>query len=262
MTGSNDRSRVVSSFTIIKGALIPETYELFKHWDFSLSRRENLTRMKREDLMGAGNVHWLRDLGKVFNRRFDPASRDRPLVELAKSGCQVDIWRPLLLWHITRDEFLLRDFLVNWLYSAFSDGVLHIGTKDVLPYLEALPGQDVVIEGKWSDSTTRRVATGLLKIAVDFELLQGSTVKEFRSYHLPDVSFLYILHAVCEREHHAKKVIDLPDWRMYLMAPNDVERELFRLHQYRKLDYQVAGSVQQLSLPYHAAAEYARRMTE
>jgi hypothetical protein len=49
---------------------------------------------------------------------------------------------------------------------------------------------------------------------------------------------------------------------MYLMAPNDVERELFRLHQYRKLDYQVAGSVQQLSLPYHAAAEYARRMTE
>ena len=31
------RSRVVSSFTIVKGALIEETYVVFQHWDFARS---------------------------------------------------------------------------------------------------------------------------------------------------------------------------------------------------------------------------------
>ena len=35
---SGDRSNVVSSFTIIKGSLIDETYAVFAGWDFALSR--------------------------------------------------------------------------------------------------------------------------------------------------------------------------------------------------------------------------------
>ena len=45
---------------------------------------------------------------------------------------------------------------------------------------------------------------------------------------------------------------------MYLMDPDDVERELFRLHQYRKLRYEVAGSLAQLDLPCGTALQYAR----
>jgi hypothetical protein len=44
------------------------------------------------------------------------------------------------------------------------------------------------------------------------------------------------------------------------MHPADVERELLRLHQFRKLDYQIAGSLVQLSLPCASAREYAERM--
>jgi hypothetical protein len=40
------------------------------------------------------------------------------------------------------------------------------------------------------------------------------------------------------------KVVGAPDWRMFLMRPADVERELLRLHQSRALEYQVAGSLQ------------------
>jgi hypothetical protein len=44
------------------------------------------------------------------------------------------------------------------------------------------------------------------------------------------------------------------------MRPEDVEREILRLHQYRKLDYQVAGSLAQLRLPCRSAPEFAERM--
>ena len=39
------RSRVASSFTSIKGAMIYETYAVFAAWDFALSKRENLDRL-------------------------------------------------------------------------------------------------------------------------------------------------------------------------------------------------------------------------
>ena len=39
-----------------------------------------------------------------------------------------------------------------------------------------------------------------------------------------------------------------------------VERELLRLHQFRKLEYHVAGSLVQLSLPCGTSGEYAERM--
>ena len=59
-----------------------------------------------------------------MNRRLDPNGVDRPLVTLAQAGVPSTEWNPILLWHITRDEFLLRDFLVNWLYPQFESGGL------------------------------------------------------------------------------------------------------------------------------------------
>ena len=57
-----------------------------------------------------------------------------------------------------------------------------------------------------------------------------------------------------------RKVLASEDWRMFLMQPSDVERELLRLHQYQKVDYQIAGSIVQLTLPCANACEYAERM--
>jgi hypothetical protein len=44
------------------------------------------------------------------------------------------------------------------------------------------------------------------------------------------------------------------------MRPSDVDRELLRLHQFRRLDYQVAGSLVQLKLPCAGASQYAEGM--
>jgi hypothetical protein len=47
------RSNVVSSFTIVKGSLIKETYSVFHDWDYSVSKFENLKRAREENTMGA-----------------------------------------------------------------------------------------------------------------------------------------------------------------------------------------------------------------
>ena len=258
---AKSRSSVVSSFTIIKGSLIDETYAAFQQWDFSRDKHVNLQRFKDQNLIGAKSAHWLRDVAFVISRRFAPSGRDRPLVELALAGCDRDVWKPILLFHMTRDEFLVRDFLIGWLYSQFAQGAYRLQTGDVTSYLTSLSRKNgVEWSGKWTDSTTSRVASGLLRMATDFDLLTGTLQKEFASYHLPEQSFIYLLHAMADVEPNARRIIDAEDWNMFLMDTSDVERELLRLHQFRKVHYEVAGSLAQLKLPHRSSADYAREL--
>ena len=258
---SRARGHVVSSFTVIKGAMIDETYAVFAAWDFTCSKRDNLDRLRRDNFIGASSATWLRDIAKVLNRRFDPEGRDKPLVILAQRGVPLDEWKPVLLWHMTRDEFLVRDFIQTWLFEAYDSGIFRIYTEDVEKYLEGISERGATTEHAWSEQTRKRVAAGLLKIAVDFGLLRGATSKEFASFHLPESSFLYLLHVMLEEQLAPNKVAVSLEWRLFLMRPANVEHELLRLHQYRKLDYQVAGSLVQISLPYRNTCEYAERTT-
>jgi hypothetical protein len=217
--------------------------------------------MLQDNRIGSHSHNWLRDVRKVLNRRFDPAGRDRPLVELAQGSCERSIWRPLLLWHMTRDEFLVRDFLTTWLYRQYLDGAYRFKPDDVLPYLRSLvKRKGIVWSGDWSVNTAERVASGLLRIAADFGLLKGSAVKRFGSYHLPEESFLYLLHAIAQSEPNAGRIVASPEWHLYLMDADDVERELLRLHQFHRLEYEAAGSLVRLDLPSDSPGAYAREL--
>ena len=242
--------------------MIPETYAVMSEWDFSRTKKENLDRLRTENYIGAPSAAWLRDVAFVLNRRFEPEGRDRPLVTLAKGRISLDEWRPVLLWHITRDEFLLREFLQDWLFPAFEDGRFRVRPEEVREHLRGIGNRGGITEHEWSESTTNRVAAGLLKTAADFGLLVGTVPKRFATYHLPDRSLLYLLHAMWDALTNPERVIHSPDWRMFLMRPGDLEHELLRLHQFQKLRYEVAGSLIQLSLPCATAAEYAETMVE
>jgi hypothetical protein len=256
----SDRSNVASSFTLIKGAMIDETYAVFAAWDFGSTKKDNLERLRHENYIGVRTAARLRDFIFVLNRRFDPNARDRALVRLAQSGCPIEEWKPILLWHMTRDEFLLRDFLINWLYPTFIAGAYRVKPEDIYEHIRGIRLRGGKIEHAWSETTLNRVSAALLKISVDFGLLRGSVVKEYAGYHLPERSFLYLVYALREQTQSPRKVLASEDWRMFLMQPSDVERELLRLHQYQKVDYQVAGSIVQLALPCANACEYAERM--
>jgi hypothetical protein len=254
------RASVVSSFTLIKGTMIPETYAAFAAWDFDKSKRQNLDHLRQDNVLGIRSATWLRDVAKVLNRRFDPAGRDRALVVLAQAGCPLHVWKPILLWHMTRDEFLLRDFLIHWLYPLFQTGALRMRPRELDDFLLGLAHRGGETQHEWSEATRQRVAAGLLKAAADFGLIRGTAVKEFASYSLPERSFLYILHAMRDQHVSPARIISSEDWQMYLMDSDQVEHELFRLHQFKKLDYEAAGTLLQLTLPDQTALEYAEAM--
>lgn len=253
-----DRQHVVSSFTVIKGAMIHETYEVLAQWDLDQDKRTNLDRLRSENYIGAQSTNWLRDVAKVLNRRLDPDGRDRPLVILARGGFPLEEWKPILLWHITRDEFLFRDFLVNWLFDCYDRGVYRIHPEDLLEYLRTVGRRGGETEHDWTTATSERVASGLLKMAADFGLLTSGAVREFTQYHLPERSLTYLLRAVLDHEDDsASRMIESPEWRMFRMSPEDLTSEMLRLHQFRQLQFEQAGSLVQLSLDLKEPLQFA-----
>ena len=254
------RANVVSTFLLIKGALIQPTHDVLAHWNLSRTAKENLDDFKQSDRGGIGTANWRRDVAFVLQRRYDLDGQDRILVELATGDVSHDVWRAVLLFHMTRDEFLVRDFLVGWLFGQHASGAWRLRPEDLGDYLAALHSREgIVVKAKWSERTTHDVKVALLRLAVDFGLMTGTSTREFVSYRLPDDAFLYLLHAMIESEPNAHRMVHSPDWRMYLMAPDDVQRELFRLHQLGRLRYAVAGSIAELRLPYPTAAAFARK---
>ncbi len=241
--------------------MIEETYTVLSNWDFDLDKKANLSRLKSENYIGARSVNWLRDIASVISRRLEPGGVDKPLTVLAKGGMPMDEWKPIMLWHITRDEFLVRDFLVNWLFNAYQEGIYRITIDDVLPFLETIGARGGQTEHAWAEITTNRVAASLLRIAADFGFLTGGPVKEFTNYHLPDPSLAYLLRAVLAFESgSASRMISSPEWRMYLMAEDVLVNELLRLHQYREVEFEQAGSLVQLSLSVTEPLQFAEEL--
>ena len=259
MTTLGPRAMEASSFSVIKGSLILETYELFAAWEFEASPPENMRRARDTGALSHGTISWAHDTSKAIRRRFAPEGRDRRFVQVTQTRPSLPIWQPLLLWHMTRDEFLVRDFLTNWLYLAYEDGVFRLDATAAETYVASLQERsDLVLAGAWTDTTKKRVASGLMRTAADFGLLKGRVSREFTHFHLPDESFLYIVAAMLAAGISAREIVASNDWRLFLMSPTDVDRELLRFHQLHQVRYETAGSIARIELRDWSVTALAR----
>ena len=254
---TQDRAHI-SSFLAIKGLFIEETFRSFRDWDLGISSKDNLAQIVETNSIGAASTAWLQNIVRVLRSRYDVDGPDRSIVLLAQQGWHIDEWRPILLWHASRNDDLLRLFLEDWLFEQHELGIVLIKADAVREFLAELTRVQLGIHDAWKHTTLDRVANGLLKTATDFHLMRGRTVKEFTSYRLPELSFLYMLHELMDREQSTRKLIDAADWRVFLLRPEDVENELLRLHQFGKLRFERAGSFLELTLPFDAAEDFVR----
>ncbi len=251
--------RKLSTRLIRKGALLEETHRVFLAWDIAKSFEENLNRARELNTPAAGNQGWLKEVLATISSRWRHEPQLSVIVQLAQRA-SVGVWRPCILWHIGQVDELYYRFATEWLFDEYEAGAYRLRTADVVPFVEKVTASRAAGKKGLSEYGLKRAARDLLRMAVDFGLMSGSSVREFNSYHLPEESFLYLLHAMYETYGNARDVIQSPDWRLFLMSTADVERELFRLHQFRKLRYEVAGSLVELTLPCSSAAEFVQEM--
>ena len=247
----------ISQRLVRKGALLEETYNLFGHWIEGESFEENFDRAFYGGFRTEG---WKNEIRTTLRRRFRDFTDVKPLIDLAQKNYSILDWKLCLHFWVALRETLYRSFLENWLFPQYKTGRLLLRTEDAVPYVRQA-WKSLNAETHLSEYGAVRTARDLLRMARDFGLLDGDgPTKKFSSLQLSDELFLYFCHIIAAEERSTARVVGSNLWKLLMLEQDQVHDHLLRLHQYRQLDYQVAGSLVQLALPCANASEYAERM--
>ena len=257
----NRPKRKLSTRFTRKGALIEETYAAFQHWDLSIPFKKNIEKTQEGNPIGARNEKWLHEILTTLSNRFGNNEVIAPLVLMAQRNLTLYKWKPCFLWHMGNIDALYYRFACEWLFPRFQEGAYMIRTEDALPFVRKITDGQIASGGKLSEYGALRAARDLLKMAGDFDLLEGKVKKKFASYHVPQEAFVYVLRGLLDMGYATSQALASTDWRLFLMDADDVERELLRLHQYKVLEYDVAGSMAQLTLSSPSLEAYAKEIS-
>jgi hypothetical protein len=107
-----------------------------------------------------------------------------------------------------------------------------------------------------------RVAQGLLSTLRDFGVLQGAVNKRIAPAYLPVTAFAYIAFYLKQRQPSGAKLLEHPDWKLFFLNRESVERFFFEANQHSLLEYHAAGTVTRLTFPADTLEEYADVLAE
>lgn len=260
-TGGSDASPYTSK--IIKaGALLDDTKTLLSNWDSNSGVTENLDRLRRENVFGKASRSRVEDMLAVFRQRYLTGGEvTKGLVALVKGRWPAANMNRVFYFHAAGADRLLHDIVTEILAPMAAGGSTAISTAEVQKALKKWV-ESGLTTAKWSDNTTLRVAQGLLSTLRDFGVLEGATNKRIATVYLPVEAFAYVAFHLKRRHTSGAKLVDDPDWGLFFLDRDGVERFLFEANQRGLLEYHAAGSVTRLTFPADTAEEYANALAQ
>lgn len=249
---------IYTSKIIKAGALLSDTKTLLSHWDAALSDADNLEQIQRVNALGKASRSRVSDILVIMRQRYLAEKRvGKALVVLAKNRLPAASFDRILYFHAARADSLLYDTVTRLLLPMQTRGLTNVDVSDIYRAVRKW-----VMEGKatsqWSESTTLRVCRGLLSALRDFGVLRGAVQKRISTPYLAVEAFAYVAFYLKQHQPSGAKLLELPDWKLFLLSSDGVERLLFEAHQHDLLEYHAAGSVTRLTFPVGTLEEYAR----
>ena len=248
---------------IIKaGALLGDTKTLLSHWDLTAGVTENLDRLQRENVFGKASRSRVEDMLAVFRQRYlADGEVTKGLVALVKNGWPAANTDRALYFHAAGADLLLHDTVTEILAPLAAGGRAGVSPAEMQKALKKWVEAGLT-SARWSDGTTLRVAQGLLSTLRDFGVLEGATNKRIATVYLPVEVFAYVAFHLKRRHTSGAKLLDDPDWGLFFLDREGVERFLFEANQRGLLEYHAAGSVTRLTFPADTAEEYANALAQ
>ena len=248
---------------IIKaGALLADTKTLLSHWDVGVSVQENLHRLHRENVFGKASRSRVEDVLAIFRQRYlTETPVTKALVVLVQHRFPAASLDRILYFHAARADRLLYDIVTELLLPLQARGITDIDVVEVEQTLTTW-AREGKTTSSWSHSTIRRVTQGVLSALRDFGVLAGAVNKRIAPAYLPVAAFAYVMFYLKQHQPSGAKLIDLPDWKLFFLSHDGVERFLVEAHQQHLLEYHAAGTVIRLTFPVHTLEEYAHVLAQ
>lgn len=255
-------SGTYSSMIIKAGALLADTKTLLAHWDVAASSVDNVQRLRRENVFGKASRSRVEDILAIFRQRFMAEdSVTKALVRLVQGRFPSSSLDRIFYFHAARADRLLFDVVLEILGPHKALGLVDIDFTEVERKLQRWVAEGRTT-GVWSEPTTRRVTQGILSTLRDFGVLQGAVHKKIAPEFLPVEAFAYVAFYLKQHQPSGSKLVELPDWKLFFLSTEGVERFMFDAHQHGLLEYHAAGTVTRLTFPSESLEEYANVLAE
>jgi hypothetical protein len=248
---------VFSQRYLRKGPLVEETYRLFSGWDDSKTVSENL------DFAFLGRfptIAWEQEVRVTTLARLKNADAIRALIVLARNVMKIRDWRECWRLWIGATEEPFGGFVRDWLFPQMMSGRRHVRAQDVREY--AIKAWSLHSPKRpLSEHGVVRAARDLVHTAAQLGLLSGDgPVKTFSATPTSDDVLLFYVQMIADLEGSTAKVSGSDLWRMMMIPASETHAVLLDLHQFKRLDYQVAGSLVQVTLRYPSALAFAESL--
>jgi hypothetical protein len=243
-------------------ALVADTKALFASWDLSKDVASNLHSAQRGTMLGKASRSRVDDVLAILRQRYfrDPEV-GRALATFMQGGAPSAWVDPLLYYYSAQNDETLRDIVLEVVAPRRQAGFADIHVEHVKRVV-----REWVTTGKttkpWGETTILRVAQHALAALRDFGVLQGLDHKYIAPTALPVEPFAFLAFDLLRALGTGERVLHSPEWKLFFLGPNEVERLLLEAHQQRLLAYYAAGSVIRLEFPHNDLVELAHALVE
>jgi hypothetical protein len=217
----------------------------------------NLDRLRRENVLAKASRSRVEDVLAIFRQRFlGEECVTKALVVFAQNRVPAVTLERILYFHAAQADRLLHDTVIDILAPLQARGITQVDVREIQRPLQTWVDAGKT-RGTWSEPTIIRMAQGLLSALRDFGVLQGAAKKRIAPAYLPIAAFAYLAFYFKQHQPSGAKLVELPDWKLFFLPREGVERFLFEAHQHNLLEYHAAGSVTRLTFPAATLEEYA-----
>jgi len=234
------------------GAMFDECRALLREWepgmDYATFRQVAIER----NLLGkATRTRVAEVLQRAFLPRFlsskvPPAQAARKLI---LAGAPEEVIRRVIFYHAALADDLLYDFVTLELFPLWQSGRVWVETADGQAFVEELMAQGK-LRAEWSPYVRMKVGRGLLTYCREGGILRGTVKKRFAPIHLPFAVFIYVAYHLKSKVASSARIVAHPDWRLFLLDEDGVERLFLDAHQREYLGYHAAGGVRRIDWRY------------
>jgi hypothetical protein len=229
---------------IIKApALLSDAKLFLSQWDPQLSQEKNIDDAIQYNILGKTSRNFGKNIIGVFKKRFIFGDdQDEALRLLIRSSIESSIVDRILYYYTVQSDSLLYDFVTEYLFNLNFIGDTIITTNKAQKFFKKVSDSGKT-STSWSDTVCNRVARNVLTTLRDFHILEGKVKKNIAPVYLPVETFVYVAYLLCRKSPGGEKILQHPDWKLFLLTPNLVEKLFLEAHQHGYLKYYAAGSI-------------------
>lgn len=237
------------------GSLLEDMRRLVMIWESGMETDNPLPTIMRT--LGKNTIARAKDVYiRSFRPRFlegNPPNAWRLVRLLEDAGAPTEVVKPFYYWITARTEHPLYEFVTQDLFPRSGQGTNEVTIEGTTAWLR---DRLLAIGKTWTPTVQRKVARGILATLRDFDILEGRSKKRVLSQHLAIGAFTGIAFCLHTEGASGQSLLEHPDWRLFLLREQDIERFLLEAHQLGWLRYQAAGRICRIDFPVETFEEY------